>query len=244
MNTSGSKALMALRMTLARSAMSSSSETSRKRGFNAPSASLRSPGSVTQSTPPGIGIAPACQASAIMRMTGCSAEARSACAIVALRRMWPNPCIPCEYAVTRGSDGSRGGSGRGRRRSGLTCGDDRPASERTLISSSSFRTWSSSAGIAGVVDSAWTTSSNAESVGARSEEHTSELQSQSNLVCRLLLEKKKKTKKKSRVVTTNINKINVKDTFMTPEKRVHVEYEHMRNSIADHASGRDRANEN
>src|SRR5688572_30885126 len=31
---------------------------------------------------------------------------------------------------------------------------------------------------------------------ARSEEHTSELQSQSNLVCRLLLEKKKKTKKK------------------------------------------------
>src|SRR5688572_31254310 len=32
---------------------------------------------------------------------------------------------------------------------------------------------------------------------ARSEEHTSELQSQSNLVCRLLLEKKKKTKKKN-----------------------------------------------
>src|SRR2546430_8862049 len=30
-------------------------------------------------------------------------------------------------------------------------------------------------------------------VMARSEEHTSELQSQSNLVCRLLLEKKKKT---------------------------------------------------
>src|SRR5579859_8268580 len=30
---------------------------------------------------------------------------------------------------------------------------------------------------------------------ARSEEHTSELQSQSNLVCRLLLEKKKKIKK-------------------------------------------------
>src|SRR6266853_4855414 len=31
--------------------------------------------------------------------------------------------------------------------------------------------------------------------GRRSEEHTSELQSQSNLVCRLLLEKKKKKKK-------------------------------------------------
>src|SRR2546427_3118533 len=32
------------------------------------------------------------------------------------------------------------------------------------------------------------------SFGVRSEEHTSELQSQSNLVCRLLLEKKKKKK--------------------------------------------------
>src|SRR5205085_11356307 len=32
--------------------------------------------------------------------------------------------------------------------------------------------------------------------GIRSEEHTSELQSQSNLVCRLLLEKKKKKRKK------------------------------------------------
>src|SRR2546427_2984885 len=32
----------------------------------------------------------------------------------------------------------------------------------------------------------------------RSEEHTSELQSQSNLVCRLLLEKKKKKKKKQK----------------------------------------------
>src|SRR5688572_32712149 len=38
---------------------------------------------------------------------------------------------------------------------------------------------------------------------ARSEEHTSELQSQSNLVCRLLLEKKKKKKKKQ---TNNIQK--------------------------------------
>src|SRR5688572_31562094 len=33
----------------------------------------------------------------------------------------------------------------------------------------------------------------------RSEEHTSELQSQSNLVCRLLLEKKKKNKKKIKI---------------------------------------------
>src|SRR5688572_32297130 len=37
---------------------------------------------------------------------------------------------------------------------------------------------------------------------SRSEEHTSELQSQSNLVCRLLLEKKKKKKKKKKRKTT------------------------------------------
>src|SRR5688572_31348908 len=37
---------------------------------------------------------------------------------------------------------------------------------------------------------------NCDGEGQRSEEHTSELQSQSNLVCRLLLEKKKKKKKK------------------------------------------------
>src|SRR2546430_11010985 len=39
----------------------------------------------------------------------------------------------------------------------------------------------------------------------RSEEHTSELQSQSNLVCRLLLEKKKKNKRKiSDTMSTHI----------------------------------------
>src|SRR2546427_4461987 len=38
----------------------------------------------------------------------------------------------------------------------------------------------------------------AASANARSEEHTSELQSQSNLVCRLLLEKKKKINKKKK----------------------------------------------
>src|SRR2546430_11406343 len=37
---------------------------------------------------------------------------------------------------------------------------------------------------------------------ARSEEHTSELQSQSNLVCRLLLEKKKSMLAETRHVTT------------------------------------------
>src|SRR2546430_6603347 len=42
----------------------------------------------------------------------------------------------------------------------------------------------------------------------RSEEHTSELQSQSNLVCRLLLEKKKKKKKQH----TYANETNSKQT--------------------------------
>src|SRR5947209_13399084 len=41
---------------------------------------------------------------------------------------------------------------------------------------------------------------------ARSEEHTSELQSRQYLVCRLLLEKKKKNKKKKRNIDTNKSK--------------------------------------
>src|SRR5688572_30969786 len=45
---------------------------------------------------------------------------------------------------------------------------------------------------------------------ARSEEHTSELQSQSNLVCRLLLEKKKKKKKKQTYTKKNKIRNNVK----------------------------------
>src|SRR5438270_1863908 len=40
----------------------------------------------------------------------------------------------------------------------------------------------------------------------RSEEHTSELQSQSNLVCRLLLEKKKKKKKKMTIYSKKKDK--------------------------------------
>src|SRR5438270_2314988 len=42
---------------------------------------------------------------------------------------------------------------------------------------------------------------------SRSEEHTSELQSQSNLVCRLLLEKKKKIKKFIKKKTLNVNRL-------------------------------------
>src|SRR2546426_7180850 len=40
--------------------------------------------------------------------------------------------------------------------------------------------------------------------GLRSEEHTSELQSPCNLVCRLLLEKKKKTKQLQRVINKSV----------------------------------------
>src|SRR5688572_32618619 len=44
--------------------------------------------------------------------------------------------------------------------------------------------------------------------GARSEEHTSELQSQSNLVCRLLLEKKKKNNHNSMIADHKQQKSN------------------------------------
>src|SRR5438132_6236729 len=47
--------------------------------------------------------------------------------------------------------------------------------------------------------------------GNRSEEHTSELQSHSDLVCRLLLEKKKKTIKKNKQAIT---KIELKETMI------------------------------
>src|SRR2546427_2018592 len=44
---------------------------------------------------------------------------------------------------------------------------------------------------------------NQETIDERSEEHTSELQSQSNLVCRLLLEKKKRRKPTRPALTNN-----------------------------------------
>src|SRR2546427_3515682 len=47
----------------------------------------------------------------------------------------------------------------------------------------------------------------------RSEEHTSELQSQSNLVCRLLLEKKKKNEKK--LIVTHIHITQYMDRHIT-----------------------------
>src|SRR2546427_6424157 len=67
------------------------------------------------------------------------------------------------------------------------------APESTSVTSSDARSVASSLLVAAAttaVSLAWSTL--ACSPSNRSEEHTSELQSQSNLVCRLLLEKKKK----------------------------------------------------
>src|SRR5262245_65241286 len=48
-----------------------------------------------------------------------------------------------------------------------------------------------------------------EVVGSRSEEHTSELQSLRHLVCRLLLEKKKKKRVPKKRYTANANSVDV-----------------------------------
>src|SRR5215475_15561257 len=49
----------------------------------------------------------------------------------------------------------------------------------------------------------------------RSEEHTSELQSRENLVCRLLLEKKKKIHNRDALLRTHILNQKNKDTYLT-----------------------------
>src|SRR5256886_4108359 len=57
----------------------------------------------------------------------------------------------------------------------------------------------------------------------RSEEHTSELQSQSNLVCRLLLEKKKKNKNITQHIELNIlNKIYSRSQNISMHKYMHM----------------------
>src|SRR2546430_12373070 len=55
----------------------------------------------------------------------------------------------------------------------------------------------------------------------RSEEHTSELQSQSNLVCRLLLEKKKKKNKTSRIRISNKHSTSSIMKYSTTNTTVH-----------------------
>src|SRR2546430_11461734 len=54
----------------------------------------------------------------------------------------------------------------------------------------------------------------------RSEEHTSELQSQSNLVCRLLLEKKKKDSRVDRVFFTRTSDVDHETAYVGPTANV------------------------
>src|SRR5688572_31708571 len=56
---------------------------------------------------------------------------------------------------------------------------------------------------------------------SRSEEHTSELQSQSNLVCRLLLEKKKKKKTKKKQKKKKKKKTHKKQKTNKKQKKEH-----------------------
>src|SRR2546427_9004687 len=57
----------------------------------------------------------------------------------------------------------------------------------------------------------------------RSEEHTSELQSQSNLVCRLLLEKKK-NQPQFLPILPRLARIKTKRTLPTPPRRANARY--------------------
>src|SRR5688572_31619749 len=61
----------------------------------------------------------------------------------------------------------------------------------------------------------------------RSEEHTSELQSQSNLVCRLLLEKKKKKKKQKKTkIHTNNGKTHKHISHKRISKQIRCQFAH------------------
>src|SRR5260370_7253731 len=55
----------------------------------------------------------------------------------------------------------------------------------------------------------------------RSEEHTSELQSHLNLVCRLLLEKKKKTNKTTNRITTSPTSASIPFTYLPDAHHSH-----------------------
>src|SRR5690606_39451423 len=79
-------------------------------------------------------------------------------------------------------------------RSSATSPARSPSARRAISSSSSVPTTSARTGPStGSCAASSTTWSWASTRSSRSEEHTSELQSRENLVCRLLLEKKKKT---------------------------------------------------
>src|SRR2546427_1867149 len=71
------------------------------------------------------------------------------------------------------------------------------------------------------------------SSSARSEEHTSELQSQSNLVCRLLLEKKKKNTSNKTPSNFNVTRDNASPVDLHIESYAHLHSSESRHSI-DH----------
>ena len=100
-------------------------------------------------------------------MPGCSAELRNAWAIDALRRMWPNPTIPCEYIATRGGDGGWVGRLSRRGRPGRTRGGEVAALARNRMSSTTLSIWASSCGVASVPDRAPSTSCRLEPLRAR-----------------------------------------------------------------------------
>src|SRR5688572_30998372 len=70
-----------------------------------------------------------------------------------------------------------------------------PDRTRSPVEATRRARWATTSGMRPVSDSR---------SSGRSEEHTSELQSQSNLVCRLLLEKKKKKYNKSTLHISNV----------------------------------------
>src|SRR5205085_8843668 len=99
-----------------------------------------------------------------------------------IRRPPRSPLFP----YTTPSDLARTGAGRRRRRA--------PCSGRTRCGSRSSRCFCTRTA-RGSTTRSWSSSTSCSwACRSRSEEHTSELQSQSNLVCRLLLEKKKTNK--------------------------------------------------
>src|SRR5438034_3682195 len=76
-----------------------------------------------------------------------------------------------------------------------------------------FRSCSCSFGLSKVRSALCPRKFQMKSVSARSEEHTSELQSHSDLVCRLLLEKKKKKKQKDKKRKIYINNKRIHDNI-------------------------------
>src|SRR5688572_32271930 len=77
----------------------------------------------------------------------------------------------------------------------------RSCCRRSSCSSASLREVQSGSALVSRAGAMWQP---ALSCWSRSEEHTSELQSQSNLVCRLLLEKKKKKKHRAHTYIDNL----------------------------------------